>query len=86
MGINNNRTIVGFISSDDATTGFYSQVFADGKTSPAVQISHPAGTATQFHGVSDNGVICGTYATDADYNHPFVYQLTAYEFPNWGGA
>jgi hypothetical protein len=81
MGINNKRTIVGFISSDDAMTGFYCQVFADGKTSPATQISHPAGSGTQFHGISDHGVICGTYKTDAGYNHPFVYELIDYEFP-----
>ena len=83
MGINNNRTIVGIVPGAPVT-GFYCQVYADGKTSPAVQVSHPAATATSFHGISDNGMICGTYKTDAAYNHPFVYQLTNYEFPNWG--
>lgn len=75
MGINNNRTIVGFVSPAPVN-GFYCQVQPDGKTSPAVQISHPLGTGTQFHGISDDGVICGTYATDGskNYNHPFIYQ------------
>jgi uncharacterized membrane protein len=71
LGINKHRVITGwFNSSPNKKSGFYASVSPAGTIQNFQQIDHPsASTATVLAGVSDTGLIVGTY----DSRHPFYY-------------
>src|SRR6185369_5446940 len=72
-GLNKSHVIVGNTTSGGQKVGYYRQVYDDGSVSDMTFISHPfSGAAgTEVRGISDNGLICGTY----DLVHPFIYQI-----------
>jgi hypothetical protein len=71
LGINKQRVITGsFTNSKNNQSGFYATVSPQGKIQNYQEINHPSAKKdTVLAGVSDTGVIVGTY----DSQHPFYY-------------